>query len=50
MEDLRTRYIMTTFDPDSRQRLQKEFNSRLDLSSSAGDSVESLLPEEPLPA
>ena len=55
MEDLRTRCIMTTFDPDSGEqdlnvlkRIQKEFNGRLGLNSaviapgriSTGDTVE----------
>jgi len=55
MEDLRTRCIMTTFDPDSGQqdlgvlrRIQKEFDSRLGLNCyvvapgriSVGDTVE----------
>jgi hypothetical protein len=55
MEDLRSRCIMTTFDPDTGQqdlgvlrRVQKEFNGRLGLNSyvvapgriSAGDEVE----------
>jgi len=59
MEDLRTRCIMTTFDPDSgRQdlgvlgRVRKEFNGRLGLNSyvvtpgriSAGDAVELIAP------
>jgi uncharacterized protein YcbX len=59
MEDLRTRCIMTTFDPDSGQqdlgvlrRVQQEFNGRLGLNSyvaapgriSVGDAVELLRP------
>jgi hypothetical protein len=55
MEDLRTRCIMTTFDPDSGQqdlgvlrRIRREFNGRLGLNSyvvtpgriSVGDAVE----------
>ena len=59
MEDLRTRCIMTTYDPDSgRQdlgvlgRVRKEFNGRLGLNSyvvtagriSVGDAVELLAP------
>lgn len=65
MEDLRTRCIMTTFDPDSGtqdlgvlRRVQKEFNGRLGLNSSVvtpgdisvGDSVELVLPKERLQA
>jgi uncharacterized protein YcbX len=59
MEDLRTRCIMTTFDPDSGQqdlgvlgRVRKEFNGRLGLNSyvvtpgriSVGDAVELTAP------
>ena len=59
MEDLRTRCIMTTFDPDSGdqdlgvlQRVRREFNGRLGLNSyvvtpgriSVGDSVELIQP------
>jgi uncharacterized protein YcbX len=59
MRDLRTRCIMTTFDPDSGQqdltvlrRIQREFNGRLGLNSyvvspgrvSVGDAVELILP------
>ena len=59
MEDLRTRCIMTTFDPDSGQqdlgvlrRIRREFNGRLGLNCyvvtpgriSVGDSVELLQP------
>jgi hypothetical protein len=59
MQDLRTRCIMTTFDPDSGQqdlavlrRVQKEFNGRLGLNSyvvapgriSVGDAVELIPP------
>jgi uncharacterized protein YcbX len=59
MHDLRSRCIMTTFDPDSGQqdlgvlrRIQKEFNGRLGLNSyvvapgriSVGDPVELFLP------
>lgn len=59
MEDLRTRCIMTTFDPDSGQqdlgvlrRIRREFNGRLGLNSfvvtpgriSVGDAVELVQP------
>jgi MOSC domain-containing protein len=59
LEDLRTRCIMTTFDPDSGQqdlgvlgRVRKEFNGRLGLNSyvvtpgriSVGDAVELIAP------
>ena len=59
MEDLRTRCIMTTFDPDSAkqdlgvlQRVRREFNGRLGLNSnvitpgsvSVGDAVELVTP------
>lgn len=59
MDDLRSRCIMTTFDPDSGQqdlgvlqRVQREFNGRLGLNSyvvtpgriSIGDSVELIRP------
>jgi len=59
MEDLRTRCIMTTFDPDSGQqdlgvlrRIRREFNGRLGLNSfvvtpgrvSVGDAVELITP------
>lgn len=59
MEDLRTRCIMTTFDPDSGQqdlgvlrRIRREFNGRLGLNSyvvtpgrvSVGDAVELMTP------
>jgi MOSC domain-containing protein len=59
LEDLRTRCIMTTFDPDSGQqdlgvlrRIRKEFNGRLGLNSyvvtpghiSVGDAVELIAP------
>jgi hypothetical protein len=59
MQDLRTRCIMTTFDPDSGQqdlgvlrRVQREFNGRLGLNSyvvvpghiSIGDAVELIPP------
>jgi uncharacterized protein YcbX len=60
IEDLRTRCIMTTFDPDTGQqdlsvlrRIQKEFNGRLGLNCfvaapgriSLGDAVELIPPE-----
>jgi uncharacterized protein len=60
IEDLRTRCIMTTFDPDSGrqdlevlQRIQREFHGRLGLNSyviapgriAVGDSVELVAPE-----
>ena len=59
MQDLRSRCIMTTFDPDSGEqdlgvlrRVQREFNGQLGLNSyvfapgrvSAGDSVELIQP------
>jgi uncharacterized protein len=59
MRDLRTRCIMTTFDPDTGQqdltvlrRIRREFNGRLGLNSyvvspgrvSVGDAVELILP------
>jgi uncharacterized protein YcbX len=59
MEDLRTRCIMTTFDPDSGQqdlgvlrRIRREFNGRLGLNSfvitpgrvTVGDTVELVPP------
>jgi hypothetical protein len=59
MRDLRTRCIMTTFDPDSGQqdltvlrRIRREFNGRLGLNSyvvspgrvSVGDAVELIRP------
>jgi MOSC domain-containing protein len=59
MRDLRTRCIMTTYDPDSGQqdlavlrRIRREFNGRLGLNSyvvspgriSVGDAVELILP------
>jgi hypothetical protein len=59
MQDLRTRCIMTTFDPDSGEqdldvlrRIQREFNGRLGLNShvilpgriSVGNAVELVQP------